>query len=49
MEVEDEHEQDVFFNKEDKPEVGNTETDTKVKDNEMTADALYRNLSQFST
>ena len=49
MEVEDEQEQDVFFNEEDEPEVGNTETDTEVEDNEMTADALYRKLSEFST
>ena len=40
MDVEDEQEQDVFFNEEDEPEVGN---------NEMTADALYRKLSEFST
>ena len=40
---------DVFFNKEDEPEVRNTETDTEVEDNEMTADALYRKLIEFST
>ena len=49
MEVEDEQEQDVFFNEEDEPEVGHTETDTEVDDNEITADALYRKLSEFST
>ena len=49
MGVEDEQEQGVFFNEEDKPEFGNTETDAEVEDNEMTADALYRKLSEFST
>ena len=49
MEVEDEQEQDVFFNKEEEPEVGNTETDTEVENNEMTSNALYRKLSEFST
>ena len=49
MEVEDEQEQDVFFNEEDEPEVGNTETDTEIEDNQMTAYALYRKLSEFST
>ena len=46
MEVEDEQEQDVFFNKEDEPEGGNTETDTEVEDNEMTADALYKEVQR---
>ena len=46
---EDGQEQDVVFNDDDEPEVGNTETDTEVEDNGMTADALYRKLSEFST
>ena len=49
MEVEDEQEQNVFFNEEDEPEVGNTETDTEVENNEMTSPAFYRKLSEFST
>ena len=49
MEVEDEQAQDVFFNEKEKSEVGNTETDTEVEDNEMAVDALYRKLSEFST
>ena len=49
MVVEDKQEQDVAYNEEDEPEVGNTETDTEVEDNEMTADLLYRKLSEFST
>ena len=32
MEVEDEQEQDVFFNEKDEPEVGNTETDIEVEE-----------------
>ena len=49
MEVEDKQEQDVVYNEEDTPEVGNTETNTEVEDNEMTADSPYRKLSKFST
>ena len=29
--------------------MSNTETDTEVEDNEMTADALHRKLSEFPT
>ena len=49
MEVEDKQEQDVVYNEEDELEVGNTETDTEVEDNEMTADSLNRKLNEFST
>ena len=34
MEIEDKQQQDVVYNEEDEPEVGNTETDTTIEDSD---------------